>query len=395
MHDERPSVIASICMHVVIDGRVLTHRFPGIGRYVSQLTPALTEVADGDRVTVITVPNRAASSDGTGSLVGVPAVTLVPASAGIWSPSAQWRLPRILRSTGADVYHATYWAMPYRPGVPTVLSIYDLIGLHVAGSLPAGRSLALRIALRLALRSSARVLTLSEWSKQDLVRTLSIPPERITVTPLAADARFSPASAASADALRERFGLSRPYVLYVGINKPHKNLSTLVRAWAQARARLWPGGRAETEALLAIAGPWDPRYPEARELAEELAPSAVRFLGRVPDADLPALYASALAFAFPSKHEGFGLPPLEAMASGTPVIAADATSLPEVIGDAGLLVSAGDVNAWSAALERLVLDGGLRRSLAGKGLSRARAFTWKRTAELTREAYLATALERG
>jgi glycosyltransferase involved in cell wall biosynthesis len=176
----------------------------------------------------------------------------------------------------------------------------------------------------------------------------------------------------------------------VGINKPHKNLGTLITAWGRV-ATTCPeaiaspeGGRTE----LVIAGRWDPRYGAIRDQATALGPGApVRFLGPVDDADLPALYGGSALFAFPSRYEGFGLPPLEAMACGVPVIAARATSLPEVVGDAGLLVDPDDVGAWSAAIARVLREPALAVDLARRGRARARRFTWSETARRTMRIY--------
>lgn len=374
-------------MHVAIDGRVITDHFPGIGRYVYHLVDALAKIAPDDAFSLLHTPEQtraagiSAARYDLAALAAHANVRLIPVDAPVFSLSAQWRVPQALRAARADVFHATYWVGAYRPGVPTVLSLYDLIGARVPGSVPGPRRRALDLAVRLALRNARHVLTLSEASKRDLVAVARVPAERVTVTHLAADARFRPADAAAVADLRTRLGLPSRYVLYVGINKPHKNLMTLVEAWGRV-AEDHPEVAASTE--LVIAGAWDPRYPEVQARADALPAAArTRFIGPVAESDLPALYSGAAVFAFPSRYEGFGLPPLEAMACGTPVVAADATSLPEVIGNAGRLVDPDDVAGWAAALAEILADDALADELGARGRVRAAGFTWEETARRT------------
>jgi alpha-1,3-rhamnosyl/mannosyltransferase len=301
----------------------------------------------------------------------------------VFAPATQWRLPRLLSAARPDAFHATYWVTALRPGLPMVLSIYDLIGLSLPGAVPGPRRLVLALALRLAARSAQAVLTLSEWSRADLVRQLGLDPERVAVTHLAPDAHFAPASPEAVAAVRMRYGLPERYVLYVGINKPHKNLATLVAAWARLAPRL-----GDADVALALAGPWDPRYPwPAADLAGLPSSAAGQFLGPVAEADLPALYTGATVFAFPSRYEGFGLPPLEAMACGTPVVAARATCLPEVLGEAALLVPPLDADAWAEALERVIRRPDLAAELGERGRAQAGRYTWAATASATLSVY--------
>ncbi len=378
-------------MHVAIDGRVITDHFPGIGRYVYHLVDALARIAPDDRFALLCTPEQLPRASVTNlryeltTLAAHPNVHLVPIDAPVFSLSAQWRLPRALAAARADVLHATYWVGAYRPGVPTVLTLFDLIGARVPGAVPGPRRRALDLAVRLALRGAREVLTLSEASKRDLVAVAGIPPDKVTVTPLAADARFRPVEAAVVAEIRARLGLPSRYALYLGINKPHKNLGTLIEAWGRVAAE-HPDLAASAE--LVIAGAWDPRYPEVRAQADALPAAArTRFIGPVAEADLPALYSGAALFAFPSRYEGFGLPPLEAMACGTPVVAAGVTSLPEVVGDTGRLVDPDDVADWARALAEILADEALAAELGALGRARAAAFTWEETARRTMAVY--------
>lgn len=359
-------------MTIVLDARTATDHFPGIGRYAVNLARALRSIAPDLDLQLL--------CDSTAkSLRWVPTnlpVTYLPISP--FSLQQQWRVRQPLRQLKATLYHSPYYLMPYRPGVPTVLTAYDVIPLVYPRYYTTAQRLVFRLAHALALKTARITLAISEATKVDLVRRLGAQPDRIRVTPLAADPRFAPQSTAAIQTARGKYGLPDRYLLYVGSNKPHKNLMRLVSAFASRQIPT-------SDLQLIIAGSWDNRYPEARQLAAQH--DHIRFLGPIDDADLPALYGGALAFVFVSEYEGFGLPPLEAMACGAPVIAGNTSSLPEVIGDAGLLVDPHDVRAITAALTRLIDDERLRAELKLRGLERAAQFSWERTARLTLAAY--------
>jgi alpha-1,3-rhamnosyl/mannosyltransferase len=186
------------------------------------------------------------------------------------------------------------------------------------------------------------------------------------------------------EAVRRRYALPERYVLYLGSNKPHKNLIRLIEAWALL-------AEYGTRSTLLIAGTWDPRHPEPRLLARRLGLENIRWLGPVPEPDIPALYAGATAFVFPSLYEGFGLPVLEAMACGTPVACSNTSSLPEVVGDAALLFDPTDAAGIAEALSRLMHDADLRADLRERTLRQAARFSWERTARATLTVYRQTA----
>jgi len=368
---------------IAIDARVVQDRFPGIGRYVFRLAEALPAAVPGISVLVLHNPNQSDTRFDLTGLARSEAISLRAVTGGLRSLRGQWSVRRALSHEAVDLYHATYWIGAYLPGVPTLLTLYDLIGLDPAGGLPAAKRLLLRALVRLALARADHVATLSSDSRRGLIAAGGTP-QRITITPLAADPGLRPASRAAVAALRERFALPRHYVLYVGTNKPHKNLITLVEAWGRLGPRL--GGSWS----LVIAGSWDRRFNAPKGVGQVSIPGGgVRCLGPVPEADLPALYSGATVFAFPSLAEGFGLPPLEAMACGAPVVVSDASSLPEIVGDAGMVVAAQDPGAWAAALGAVAADPALGRRLSRQGIARAREFSWQETARLTAAAYRA------
>lgn len=408
--------------HYVLDARTATPHYPGIGRYVSNLARAIVPLLNEDeRLTVICDPAHPVA------LPPSEAARTIPLAVSPFSPRQQWVIPRLLRRfnarsavhpasnfqpPAASLYHSPYIAMPYRPGAPTLLTVYDLIPLRYPEYSTARARLLIRGMTRLALRAARHVIAISEFTRRDFIAEFGLSPERITAIPLAADPAFCPQPREASAAVRARYGLPEQFILYLGSNKPHKNLVRLVAAWRMAYSKWqmadrpagWPIAQASFQfPHLVIAGAWDPRYPEARNSAESAAHETsatdgrlqpatcnlqpILWLGPVPEADLPALYSAATAFVFPSLYEGFGLPVLEAMACGTPVICSAASSLPEVTGDAALLVDPTDTGALAAAIARLMSDEALRLELARRGLAQAARFSWERTAAATLDLY--------
>lgn len=365
-------------MHVVIDIRTATPHFPGIGRYVSNLTGALAMAEPGIHASLL-----GGESVPAGTFPSVPFAS-IPCGLSPFSLRQQWVVPRLLKARGATLYHSPYYLMPYLPRVPTVLTCYDLIPLIFPHYFTLWQRVAYRFANKLALRSASRVIAISETTKSDLCRLMHISPERVRAIPLGVDARFTKAPALAVDAVRKKYGLPGRYLLYVGTNKPHKNLKRLVEAWSTVRRVSAPQCGA-----LVIAGYWDDRYPEARRLVEKNNLSdSVRFIGPVEDGDLPALYTGATLFVFPSLYEGFGFPVLEAMACGAPVACSTASALGEVAGDAASLFDPLDSEAIASVLSALLADPDRLKSLAETGPRRAARFAWERTAAETIETYI-------
>ena len=365
----------------VVDARTATPHFPGIGRYVTGLLPALAaQLAPGERLAILCMDD-AQIAELQIYMKSWPSATYFVAPDSPFSLGQQRSVPRLLRRLPAPaVYHSPYYLMPYRPGIPAVATIHDLIPLLYPQTVSLRARLLFRIAVRLALCAADRVIAGAEASRRDLVRILGVDPARVAVTPYAADPNFHPRPPAEIERVRRRFALPDEYILYFGSNKPHKNLVTLVEAYATMAA--------ETGARLVIAGYWDAAHPESQRCAEALGlGERVRFLGPVNETDAPALYSGATCFVFPSRYEGFGLPVLEAMACGAAVACSNTSSLPEVGGDAALYFDPEDVAAIARTLHALVADPGLRQAAAQKGLEQARRFSWSRTATQTLEVY--------
>jgi alpha-1,3-rhamnosyl/mannosyltransferase len=302
----------------------------------------------------------------------------VPVDATPFSLGQQWRVPQVVRAQRAGVYHSPYYLMPYFPRAVTVLTVYDVIPLRYPQFSSARARLFFRFTTRLALAAARCVIAITENARQDFIAEFRVRPEQITAIPLGVDAAFRPASQAEIDAVRAKHALPDRFALYLGSNKPHKNLTGLVRAWVSLPDH--PAG-------LVVAGAWDDRYGDARRLAESSGDKTILWIGRVAEADLPALYSAARVFVFPSLFEGFGLPVIEAMACGTPVICSNTTALPEVAGDAAVFVEPTDPMSLGRALQETLDDETLLAQLREKGLRRAAQFSWERTAARTLEIY--------
>jgi glycosyltransferase involved in cell wall biosynthesis len=367
-------------MPIVLDARTATDHFPGISRYVVNLARALKSIAPELDLTLLRDPAA------TSQRLALPDLPTVECAVSPFSIKQQWIVPRQLRGLNTALYHSPYYLMPYRPGVPTILTAHDLIPQVYPRYYTPAQRLVFRWAHGLALRTARITLAVSAATRTDLIQRLGARADRVVVIPEAADPRFAPQPAAAIQAVRDKYHLPDRYLLYFGSNKPHKNLVRLVTAFSNLQSFGFAQDRLPTSNFhLVIAGAWDNRYPVARQLAAHN--DRVRFLGPVVEAELPALYSGALAFVFVSEYEGFGLPPLEAMACGTPVIASNTSSLPEVIGDAGRLVDPHDVNAITAALEQVLSNANLRADLKQRSLARAAQFTWERTAAQTLAVY--------
>lgn len=370
-------------MRVVLDARTLDDHFPGIGRYTFHLAQALDQVAPDLDLTLVVNP-RARSTRFPPLEQALPHVRLIPVPHSPFAPQSQWLIPRLVRHLRPDLYHSPYYVLPYLTPGPVVLTVHDTIPTRFPAYFSPPRRLLIRTLKRVAIRRACWLLADSATTARDVITFFGADPARVTVAPLAPASQFRPQPPDVIAALRARYQLPERYVLYLGSDKPHKNLTTLLQAWPQLaeEAARGPG------LLLVLAGPLSSRPPWSTL-------PAVRVLGPVPEADLPALYAGARAFLFPSLYEGFGLPALEAMACGTPVLCSRVPALVETMGDAAVLLSPTDSEAWARALHRVLMDDALCARLSERGLDHARTFTWECTARLTVEAYESACSEKG
>jgi len=291
----------------------------------------------------------------------------------------EFRLHRHL--DGYDLFHAPGYVAPDNLPVPTVLTVYDLVALRHPELATWTNVRHYRRRLPKAARAAERIIVPLECVARHVVEHLGVPRERVAVVPLGVDERLRPTTSQEHARVRHQYGLPHAFILFVGNIEPKKNLDTLFRALARLRADGLPH-----ELVVAGKPAWKCR--RTLRLPTELGiQDAVRFIGYVDEADLPGLYGAAELFVFPSLVEGFGLPPLEAMACGVPVVTSDAEALLETTGDAAEHVPATDAGALADAIEHLLHDADARARLRAAGLERAAQFPWSRTMELTRAVY--------
>jgi len=359
-----------------LDARTAHPHFPGIGRYALSLARGVAAgLEPSERLTLLRDPAGAPRRD----FPDADAVQVVDVPLSPFTLRQQWMIPRLMWRLDAQLYHSPYYLIPFRPGIASIVTMHDFIPMRYPQFFTPVQRLVFAFSVRLAARAARLIITLSAATARDVERFLQIAPERIVVVPAAADPAFRPRPVAEVAALCARLHLPERYVLYVGSNKPHKNLVRLIDAWARLQPQPFP---------LVLAGPWDTRYPETRRRVAmlDLGP-AVRFLGAVTAADLPVLYAGALALVLPSEFEGFGFPAVEAMACGVPVVCSNTASLPEVAGDAAVLFDPLDAEAMARAIGTVLNDAGLRADLKRRGVERAALFSWEQAAQATLRAY--------
>lgn len=309
--------------------------------------------------------------------------------------SSQLAVAQVASSRKHDVFH--WFAHVHAPVAPPkhgVITVHDLILEQFAELYPQHRTAGYRTARKLeamAVRNARTLVADSQATADDVMARHGVPRERIQVAPLGVDPHFAPVSAAEVAGICKHHQFDAPFVLYVGGIDARKDVPMLLDAFARVKKKR------KAPLLLVLAGHVKkaPEFPEIEARAKHLGlGDSLRILDFVPDEHLPRLLSAARVFAFPSRAEGFGLPPLEAMACGTPVVSTVGGSLGEVLGDAALTVAPGDPKAFARALQRALDQETLRANLRAKGLARAASFTWKRTAESTVAAYRLAA-ERG
>jgi glycosyltransferase involved in cell wall biosynthesis len=364
-------------VRIGIDARKL-HDF-GIGTYIRNLLRHLGRLDRETEFVVLCRPEDREALAATGQNFRA-----VPESAANYSLSEQVRIPFALRREGVTLFHAPHYVLPPLVRCRSVVTIHDCIHLMFPQYLPNRLALAYaRTSIGLAARRATRVMTVSESSKRDILRFVDVEPERIDVIYNAYDERFE-VEPREEDVVRvrERYQLHDEFVLYAGNVKPHKNLERLIEAFNLVRAR------GLDHLKLVLIGDEISRYAALRRAVHHhQLHKYVRFLGYMPHETLAVMYRLAGVFVFPSLYEGFGLPPLEAMASGTPVVTSNVSSLPEVAADAAILVDPYDPGAIADGIERVLGDEGLRADLRRRGLARARQFSWEQSVRRVREIY--------
>ncbi len=363
-------------MRIGIDARLVYYSQAGIGQYILNLTEWLAKI-DGDNEYVLLQSRK----DNT---------TIIEQTnfrrISLWTPShhrlEQRALLAEIAHLGLNLLHSPDFIPPFRANFRTVITVHDLAFLLYPQFLTR-ESARYYGQIDQAVRQADHIIADSENTRQDLLRMLGTPPDKVSVIYLAANSIYRPIILAQARQwVADKFGLTGDFILFVGTIEPRKNLPTLLRAYRQ----LLDAYKMNVGLVLVGGEGW--LYDEILTLVKEwrLA-DRMRFLGCVPNKDLLHLYNAASVLVQPALYEGFGLTPLEAMACGTPVVVSNTSSLPEVVGDAGLLVEPRDVDAWAAALWRVFADDALRDELSQKALARSRYFSWERTAHQTLRIY--------
>ncbi len=364
-------------MRIAIDARKL--RDYGIGTYIRNLLRHLSRI---DTATEYVLLCRAQDCGAVEALGENFRAVSEPAPS--YSFREQLRIPLDLRREGIDLFHAPHYVLPPLTPCKSIVTIHDCIHLRFPQYLPSRLAYAYaRSSLWIATHRSNRVLTVSEASKRDIQQYFHVPERKIDVIYNAIDERFGEAPPADeVERVRERYQLNDPFVLYAGNIKPHKNLERLIEAFHTLRR----DGLDQVKLLLI--GDEVSKYATLRRAVHKYKlHKHVRFFGFVPDQTLAVLYRLAAVFVFPSLYEGFGLPPLEAMASGTPVITSNVSSLPEVVGDAALLIDPTRPEEIAAAMRRVLTEPSLRDDLRARGLRRVQEFSWDRSIRRVRDIY--------
>ncbi len=364
-------------MRIGIDARKL-HDF-GIGTYIRNLLRELAAMDHDTEYVVVSRPDDAAAVCALGRNFRP-----VPSTAGNYSFAEQLAIPQALRRERVDLFHAPHYVLPPLVACPSVVTIHDCIHLMFPQYLPNRWALAYaRTSISLAAKRATRVLTVSESSKRDIQRFVDIPPGKIDVIYNSFDPRFgAEPNEETIDRVRERYQLHSDFVLYAGNVKPHKNLERLIEAFHIVR------NRGLDELKLILIGDDLSKYTALRRAVHRhQLHNFVRFLGYVPEDTLAVMYRLAGVFVFPSLYEGFGLPPLEAMASGTPVVTSNVSSLPEVAGDAAVLVDPYSAEAIADGMHRVLTDQALRNDLRRRGPQHASQFSWQSSVRRVREIY--------
>jgi glycosyltransferase involved in cell wall biosynthesis len=397
-------------VRIGINGYFLREPWTGMGQHLTQLAAALDAREAGDQQYSLLVPrfpDDEPSGLDSGGRAGPTRITMTalnplprrfsaieagvgPKRLPVQLAKLGWEMAGVVRAgrrARIDLLHSPYWTNPLWSPWPTVVTVHDVIQLVLPEYQMLARQRVYFGLVTRTLRRATAIVTVSECSRQDLIRTVGVPPERVFVVENAIPASLHRVTDRERlDAVRARYGLGERFILYLGANDLRKNLNRLIRAYAAL-----PPALRDTHQLVVAGRQWPhdhPLYPDPRLVVAELGlQDRVVFTGGVPEEEKAALLSAATVFAFPSLYEGFGLPVLEAMACGTPVLTANTSSLPEVAGDAAMMVDPTSVTEISEGLAALLESPERRKTLAERGIERASRYRWSDVAERTIQVY--------
>ncbi len=363
-------------MRIGFDAR-LAH-WPGIGRYIQALAKHLPEI--GPRHEYIFYFTTAEACHLYGSQH--PRATNMVFPSPVFSLQEQWQWPQRIRQDRLNLFHATHYVAPLLTPCALVVTIHDLVGFRYPDAMFSRLArLYNHWMTKTAVWRAAHLIANSHFTGRELQMHLSVQPDKITVTHLGVDPGYFDPPGVELTILQERYKIPEQYILYLGTRKPWKNLPVLLAALQQLRKQGEP-------IKLVMAGKNAQHQMDLSETIHQMdLHDQVREVGYIAEDDIPAIYAYATAFVLPSYYEGFGLPILEAMAAGTPVVASQAASLPEVVGTAGLIVNANTPTGFAAAITRILREPDLRMSMRQQGRARASQFTWEACAAKTISVY--------
>lgn len=368
-------------MRIGLDATPLPPQPVGAGVYIVQLIRALAQIECEHQFVVFVHAGRRGLIE-EAPLPGVEWVVLPdlpPARRLLWEQTA---LPGLARRLRLDLLHSLHYTCPLVLPCRSVVTLHDLTFFFFPHLHTRAKRIFFPLAMRLSARSADALAAVSENTRRDAMRVLKIAPERIFTTPNGISPIFRPISdPAQLEACRARYDLPEQFILFVGLVEPRKNLPLLIEAYAYLRQQ-------QAAPPLVIVGRFGWMSDQIQAQVDGLGlHEQVRFTGYVPLEDLPLVYNLSTIFVYPSRYEGFGFPPLEAMACGAPVITSGVSAMLDTVGDAGLLTPPDDQPALENALRRLLNDPDLRQELAARGRARAAEFTWTRTAQETLKAY--------
>lgn len=279
---------------------------------------------------------------------------------------------RLMKRDKIDVFWGTRQMIPpyLSARIRKVLNVYDLVWHYFPETMGSYNRLVLNVLAKRSIKSADHIITISKATAGSLIEVEGVSPDKISVVYPAADSYRPLDKTAAAGYISEKYGASVNYVLAVSTVEPRKNLTTLLRAFRALKNE-------EIQLLIAGASGWKNSAISSEYKKHGFSEKQVKFLGYVPEEDMNSLYSGASLFVFPSIYEGFGIPPLEAMASGTPVIVSNSSSLPEVVGEAGILLEPLDETAWRSAVQKVLSDSSLREGMIKKGFAQANLFSWR------------------
>ncbi len=379
-------------MKVVVDGIIYQlQAHGGISRIFSEILPRLCEIDESLHITLLTSGpcRQALPAHAHIQHSPIPRVERLLRPSRLWNPVVPlakelvWQL--YVGSGRGRIWHSTYYTMPYQGnriswGGASVTTVVDMIHERFHEYLHKDNPVAFSEQKRRCIEQADRVIAISHSTRSDIIEYFGIPENKITVIHLAASTFFKESPETHNNELRKRFGLGKPFILYVGKRGGYKNFQILLKAYS-----LWKS-RSDFE-LICVGGERKWSDNESEVITDSDLGNSVRLFDDVRDEELRRFYSSAYVFVYPSLYEGFGIPSLEAMACGTPVIASNASSMPEVIGDAGLYFEPSSREELLEALNSIADDGNLRRELIRRGLERSRMFSWEKTAAETYNVY--------